>query len=168
MYANHCQWDAAARSKTTMPRLLAANRETATNSTGPEATAGKSPSSPKTRFDHLEDKDGFDAHRASTIAYYKPQGFVENFCVDHIAHCQWRLKRLDRWESAILNSAIVEALEGITEEAPEHDRIISGVVAKLCGKDLHLKTFRRYRSQTKLFIQLALASLTKIRNNPNC
>jgi hypothetical protein len=151
---------------TTMPQPLAANRETATQSTGPEAAAGKSRSSQKTLFEYLDDKAGFDSQCKSTIAYYKPQDVMEKFCVYQIAHCQWRLKRLDRWESAILNSAIVEALEGITEEAPEHDRIISFVMAKLCAKDGHLKSFRRYRSQTKRFLHLAHASIAKIRNGP--
>ena len=151
---------------TTMTRPFAANRESATQSTGPEANAGKSPSSRRSLFTNLEDQAGFDAHREATIAYYKPQDFIEYFCVDYIAHCQWRLKRLDRWESAILDSAIVDALAGITEEAPEHDRIISGVMAKLCGKDLHLKAFRRYRSQNNRYIRLAIDSFVKIQNKP--
>ena len=109
---------------------------------------------------------GFDAYRESTIAYYKPQDVMEKFCVDQIIHGQWTLKRIARSEIAFLDHAIDEAIEGSAEEAPDQDKIISLVIAKLCTKDGRPKVFRRYRMQVQRRIQLAQSSFAKMRHEP--
>jgi hypothetical protein len=91
-----------------------ANRRNAQHSTGPRTTEGKARSSLNALKHGLrsrsfilsqtdvptlhEDADKFSAHLQGLIADLKPEGALEETCVETIAFSLWRLVRLDRAE----------------------------------------------------------------------
>lgn len=148
---------------TTAPRPLAANRENANKSTGPEAAARTS------HNDFVEDKTGFLTFHESAIAYYKPQDVMEEFFVEMIARGQWRIKLFARCESAIHHGSAIEAFEANSEDNLTLEQYLANLkpaeIFTLYSKKNQtlLKNFRRYKSQANRTIRFAIDSLADLR-----
>ena len=92
-----------------------ANRENAKKSTGPRTPEGKANSSKNALKHGLlaedavipgEDPAKFDRHLTNIENNYLPRNYVEKQIVHQIADTMWRIKRLSRIETTVVNAAI--------------------------------------------------------------
>jgi hypothetical protein len=119
-------------SKKSRQRQAAANRRNARGSTGPQSEIGKSVArwnalshglssiSPVIRGEKKED---WEVHRADIIATSAPTGTMEMEMAERVALLTWRLRRIVRYETAVMNGLVrteddktVRAREVIHEE----------------------------------------------------
>ena len=97
----------------TNERQRAANRANARHSTGPKTPEGKAAVSLNARRHGLfardvvlpeEDADVFEELWNRVRAEFSPIGSTEEFLVDHVVNAMWRLRRLERAETALYHS----------------------------------------------------------------
>jgi hypothetical protein len=101
----------------TSERKKAANRANALHSTGPKTSEGKA----AVRLNALrhglltrdvvlpeEDADAFEELFNQVRANLSPVGPIEEFLADRVVNAMWRLRRLERAETALLHSRIHE------------------------------------------------------------
>ena len=99
----------------TSERQRAANQANARRSTGPKTQKGKA----IVRFNALrhglltrdvvlpgEDADAFEELRNQVRANLSPVGPIEEFLTDRVVNAMWRLRRLERAETALFHSRI--------------------------------------------------------------
>jgi hypothetical protein len=111
--------------KMTSERQKAANRDNARHSTGPKTSEGKA----AVRLNALrhglltrdvvlpeEDADAFEDLWNRVRANLSPVGPIEEFLVDRVINAMWRLRRLERAETALLHSRIHELKAGRLEK----------------------------------------------------
>jgi hypothetical protein len=107
--------------KMTSEKQKAANRDNARHSTGPKTSEGKA----AVRLNALrhglltrdvvlpeEDADAFEDLWNRVRANLSPVGPIEEFLVDRVINAMWRLRRLERAETALLHSRIHELKAG--------------------------------------------------------
>src|SRR5215471_12119676 len=106
-----CDRDQRKAGTVTSERQKAANQANARRSTGPKTSKGKA----VVRFNALrhgvlardvvlpdEDADAFEDFRNQVRASLSPVGPVEEFYVERTVNIMWRLKRLERAETSLL------------------------------------------------------------------
>jgi hypothetical protein len=99
----------------TIERQRAANRANALHSTGPKTSEGRA----AVRLNALrhglltcevvlpeEDADAFEGLFNQVRANLSPVGPIEEFLVDRVVNAMWRLRRLERAETALFHSRI--------------------------------------------------------------
>jgi len=103
----------------TTQKQTEANRRNAQSSTGPQSRTGKAKSKMNAMkhgllAEHIvvrgEDPAEFDSFRESLIDDFLPQGSHEEYLVERLAACMWRLRRIYRIEAGIFT------LESLTIE----------------------------------------------------
>jgi hypothetical protein len=119
----------------TSDRQQAANRANALHSTGPKTPEGKAAVRLNACWHGLlardvvlpgEDADAFEDLLNQARANLSPVGPIEEFLVDRLTNDMWRLRRLERAESALLYSRIhgVKA-DRLAKEVRSYERTIS-------------------------------------------
>jgi hypothetical protein len=107
------EYMASARAKMTSERQTAANRANARHSTGPKTPEGKAAAGRNAIRHGLltrdvvlpeEDAEAFEDLRNRVWANFSPVGPVEEFQVDRVVNAMWRLRRLERAETALFRS----------------------------------------------------------------
>lgn len=100
-------------------KQLAANRQNALKSTGPQTAQGKEIASRNslkhgllaknaviTEGEGAEDQQAFDALLADFIGEFNPVGSLEEMLVEKIAVCYWRMSRANRYEVGVLRKTL--------------------------------------------------------------
>ena len=110
----------------TTQKQLTANQNNASRSTGPRTRKGKSMSSRNalkhglTAADFVlpgESSAEFKQLRQQVSRHYEPVGPIEEACANHIAVVAWRLRRVSRFETALLSFEMLQAQLQDTETA---------------------------------------------------
>jgi len=120
------------------PRLISerkqrANRENAKKSTGPKTTRGKA-FSRRNAIKHglfardlfpllflpTESEAEFLDFREQLYEEYEPVGMEEEWEVDRIAICKWKLRRVWRYENAEISGAVFSAYHEELRERPDY------------------------------------------------
>src|SRR5262245_17749058 len=112
-------------------RQSEANRANAKRSTGPKSELGKNKSKMNVLKHGLssrdivvwdEDPDEFERFRAEVVRDLSPVGVVQRELVNQIAGQQWRLRRINRLEAAVLDSDPFGILNYILQTADPKTR----------------------------------------------
>ena len=117
-------------------RKQLANRENAKKSTGPRTARGKS-FSRRNAIKHglcasdlfpllglpTESEQEFLDFHDQLREEYQPVGFEEEWEVDRIAICKWKLRRLWRYENAEISRAVLNAYYEELREHPEYPKL---------------------------------------------
>ncbi len=99
-------------------KQLIANQNNAQKATGPRTRKGKSISSRNSLKHGLtaadlvlpgESSAEFKQLRQQVSRHYEPVGPIEKECTDHIAGVAWRLRRVGRFETALLSFEMLQA-----------------------------------------------------------
>lgn len=99
----------------TSEKQLIANRANALKSSGPRSLQGKRRVgqnalkhglAAKDAVTKLESKNKFEEYRSSLVSQLCPIGSAEELLCEKIVTTAWRLRRVVRMESAILNDAV--------------------------------------------------------------
>jgi len=136
-----------ANESTCTERRLAANRQNAQLSTGPQSDEGKAKSSlnavksaltGRTVLLPSEDAAEYQRHGAGYIDTYKPVGLRECELVQFLSDTMWRLQRISGLEMAIYARGNME-FAGVFDEHP----------AALRAGMIELQTFLKYEKQLR-------------------
>lgn len=114
---------------------LEANRRNAKLARGPRTTAGLARSSQNARthgllaaavlVPHVERAEDWKAHREAVLGDLAPKGAIEQALAERVAGLLWRLRRVERYETAILaeeqNGAEAEAVKDLRHEQEMRD-----------------------------------------------
>jgi hypothetical protein len=140
---------------------ITANQANAQHSTGPRTPEGRARVS-QNRITHGltsgnvllpgEDPAAYDALLGSLVVGHVPATATERALVESIAHNQWRLERIARWEAALL----AESLEG---DPAQPSRLMT-TFSKAADSSEALAKLQRYEASTR---RAWLAALKELR-----
>ena len=107
----------------TSNKQIVANRRNAKKSTGPRTKCGKAITrrngvrhglrSQLEVLPDVERQEDWEVHLSATVAYVRPQGYLEEVLAERIAFQLWRLDRIRRYERAVSADALETAEDDV-------------------------------------------------------
>jgi hypothetical protein len=82
----------------------------------------------------LHERTDYAEHLQAVRDDYNPVGYIEERLTDRIASSLWRLRRMERYESAIVARDSTNAVKGLFEFKPDYSRSSNPAVAGLRAK----------------------------------
>jgi hypothetical protein len=104
-----------------------------------------------------ESEDEWDSFRSGVRDSLRPVGVLETELADRVAHCLWRRRRLDRFETAMLETSQA----AIGTDVARYRRSMSGAAGGSAGLELTMDQLAEQveLSQTALDLAMAFAAM---------